>query len=420
MGRRVATGPVESDVRVRRQAAGLSQQDLADQAGLTRQAVSAIEGGSSRPPAAAGAPVSLYVRPDAVALVRPGDVRQPEDSTLLRGRIVDDQYLGPLHTLYVRLLDTLAAPYSAGAPYDLEVDIAAHPYRALGVGTHAEWTLALPFEALHVTAGAPDAVALAWASRSARRRPIYPALAQREVRGMAADGDGLHQVAPAAVDGPHLAPGEVRRVHPRVGDGQPARAPRQQRQEALGPGAEVDVREQVGGEGVGVVAVGGDGEGRRQGGQGPLALDRQRGRVQRQQAPGGGAARSSSHASGEASTAYRRRPSRPGAAARSQVPRLARQRQGGEHGAGLRVHRDDPARGGRPRRARSRGGRHQAQDPEEGDGAGGAVRQRQPGDELGPGAHRVAALDRAGDVVHQGQAAAPPGPCPSASPSGTW
>jgi molybdate transport system ATP-binding protein len=112
-------------------------------------------------PFPAGAPVFLYVRPDAVALVRPGGVRQPEDSTLLRGRIVDDQYLGPLHTLYVRLLDPLAAPAVAGAPYDLEVDIAAHPYRALGVDTHAEWTLALPFEALHVTAGAPDAAALA-------------------------------------------------------------------------------------------------------------------------------------------------------------------------------------------------------------------------------------------------------------------
>jgi putative molybdopterin biosynthesis protein len=49
MGRRVATGPVESEVRVRRQAAGLSQQGLADQAGLTRQAVSAIEGGKYVP-----------------------------------------------------------------------------------------------------------------------------------------------------------------------------------------------------------------------------------------------------------------------------------------------------------------------------------------------------------------------------------
>jgi len=44
MGRRVATRPMESEVRRRRQAVGMSQQDLADQAGLTRQAVSAIEG----------------------------------------------------------------------------------------------------------------------------------------------------------------------------------------------------------------------------------------------------------------------------------------------------------------------------------------------------------------------------------------
>jgi putative molybdopterin biosynthesis protein len=49
MGRRVATRPVESVVRQRRQAAGLSQQDLAEQAGLTRQAVSAIEGGKYIP-----------------------------------------------------------------------------------------------------------------------------------------------------------------------------------------------------------------------------------------------------------------------------------------------------------------------------------------------------------------------------------
>ena len=94
------------------------------------------------------------------------------------------------------------------------------------------------------------------------------------------------------------------------------------------------------------------------------------------------------------------------------MPRLARERQGGEHSAGRHVHGDDPARGGRSRRAPSHGGLPRVQDPEVGDGASGAVRLRQPGDELGPGAHRVAALDRSGGVVHQGQAAAPPGPLP--------
>ena len=128
-------------------------------------------------PFAAGAAVYLYVRPDAVTLVREGAGRQPPDATLLRGRIVDDQYLGPVHTLYFGLLDPPAAPAgpatrgdgsvppaaapgaAVGAPYDLEVDIAAHPYGALGVATQGQWTLALPFEALHVTAGAPVAVA---------------------------------------------------------------------------------------------------------------------------------------------------------------------------------------------------------------------------------------------------------------------
>ncbi|HEX2186965.1 MAG TPA: substrate-binding domain-containing protein, partial [Chloroflexota bacterium] len=45
MGRRVASAALDSQVRARRILAGLSQQELARQAGLTRQAISAIEGG---------------------------------------------------------------------------------------------------------------------------------------------------------------------------------------------------------------------------------------------------------------------------------------------------------------------------------------------------------------------------------------
>jgi ABC-type sulfate/molybdate transport systems ATPase subunit len=123
-------------------------------------------------PFAAGAAVSLYVPPDAVALLRERDGRAPDGATLLRGRVVDDQFLGPLHTLYVRLLEDAAGPAAAAATgitpngaapaaYDLEIDLAAHPYGALGVAGQPVWTLALPFEALHVTAGAPDAAALA-------------------------------------------------------------------------------------------------------------------------------------------------------------------------------------------------------------------------------------------------------------------
>src|SRR5262245_51776426 len=49
MERGLGTGPLESQVRVRRLQAGLSQQALADQAGLTRQAIGAIEGGKDTP-----------------------------------------------------------------------------------------------------------------------------------------------------------------------------------------------------------------------------------------------------------------------------------------------------------------------------------------------------------------------------------
>jgi hypothetical protein len=70
---------------------------------------------------------------------------------------VDEQHLGPVHTLYFRILGE--APAAGGSPatgeYDLEVDVAAHPYQALRVAERREWTLALPADALHVTAGAP-------------------------------------------------------------------------------------------------------------------------------------------------------------------------------------------------------------------------------------------------------------------------
>ncbi|MDQ3699800.1 MAG: ABC transporter ATP-binding protein [Chloroflexota bacterium] len=135
-------------------------------------------------PFPAGAGVHLYVRPDAVSLVRPGHeppwqqpqrpdaqgltAEGPTGATLLRGRIVDEQHLGALHTLYFRLTETavpLDTPFGigasgvplarTGAEHDLEVDIAAHPYQALGVAKQREWTLALLPLALHVTGATP-------------------------------------------------------------------------------------------------------------------------------------------------------------------------------------------------------------------------------------------------------------------------
>jgi molybdate transport system ATP-binding protein len=133
---------------------------------VTRVLDGALEVGTARfvvrtppYPFPAGAAVYLYVRPDAVTLVRPGHDQplDPQRATHLRGRIVDEQHLGPVHTLYFRILGE--APAAGGSPatgeYDLEVDVAAHPYQALRVAERREWTLALPADALHVTAGAP-------------------------------------------------------------------------------------------------------------------------------------------------------------------------------------------------------------------------------------------------------------------------
>jgi DNA-binding XRE family transcriptional regulator len=45
MAQRQSSLPVENRIRSRRQAAGLSQQELARRCGLTRQAINAIEAG---------------------------------------------------------------------------------------------------------------------------------------------------------------------------------------------------------------------------------------------------------------------------------------------------------------------------------------------------------------------------------------
>ena len=121
-------------------------------------------------PFPAGAPVSLHVRPDAVTLVRELTGRPTAAAHRRTRRCSTDaswttSTWGRTHTLYVRLLGAADAPEDApapwsgpptggaGAPYDLEVDVAALPYRELGVADRPDWTLALPFDALHVTAG---------------------------------------------------------------------------------------------------------------------------------------------------------------------------------------------------------------------------------------------------------------------------
>jgi hypothetical protein len=138
-----------------------------------------------------GTPVTLYVRPERVVLIRPEYERDPHRDNLVRGRIVDELHLGPVYTLYFRLhsdgtardgqadaVGNTGRPISPpgsvpterrdagedgpgpgrgndagpGLAYDLEVDVAAHPYGALRVADRREWLLSLAPEALHVTA----------------------------------------------------------------------------------------------------------------------------------------------------------------------------------------------------------------------------------------------------------------------------
>jgi molybdate transport system ATP-binding protein len=107
-----------------------------------------------------GAAVDLYVRPEHVVLIRPEHERDPHRTNLVRGRIVDEQHLGPVWTLYFRLGQEADDGGETGGEteggagdhsgYDLEVDIAAHPYQALRVSERREWLLSLTPEALHV------------------------------------------------------------------------------------------------------------------------------------------------------------------------------------------------------------------------------------------------------------------------------
>ena len=132
-------------------------------------------------PFAPGAAVDLYVRPEHVVLVRPEHEHDPHRTNLVRGRIVDELHQGPIHTLYFKLAPSPLCPSPGWAPalslqgegeesfsglrpepdsgstrdlkpYDLEVDVAAHPYQALRVAERREWLLSLTPEALHLTA----------------------------------------------------------------------------------------------------------------------------------------------------------------------------------------------------------------------------------------------------------------------------
>ncbi|MBI2942439.1 MAG: ABC transporter ATP-binding protein [Chloroflexi bacterium] len=108
-----------------------------------------------RYPLAVGDPVDVCIRPERVFLVRPDrpSATAASESNLLAGRIVERVEHGALWTLHIQL-----EARSPGPPYDLEVDIAAHPYQVLGVDRRDDWLLALRRDSLHVMPAGPAAV----------------------------------------------------------------------------------------------------------------------------------------------------------------------------------------------------------------------------------------------------------------------
>jgi molybdate transport system ATP-binding protein len=102
-----------------------------------------------------GDDVDCCIRPERVLLVRPErlETHAGQDSMLL-AEIVDESAHGASHTLFFRVAGT---PASDG--YDVEVDIAAHPYEVLGVAAQRTWALTFPREAVHVMPATPPVAA---------------------------------------------------------------------------------------------------------------------------------------------------------------------------------------------------------------------------------------------------------------------
>jgi ABC-type Fe3+/spermidine/putrescine transport system ATPase subunit len=95
-----------------------------------------------------GTEVDVCIRPERVLLLRPDrPAAEGMRDTVVMAEIVDEIAHGASHTLFFRVD---GGPHTAG--YDVEVDVAAHPYAVLGVRHRRTWALAFPRDALHVMA----------------------------------------------------------------------------------------------------------------------------------------------------------------------------------------------------------------------------------------------------------------------------
>jgi len=89
-------------------------------------------------------PVQIAIRADQIILTRPD--RPPDNRpNTLDVQITDEADFGHSRTLYARVANT-------ASPDDptIEIQIAPHPYRVMGVATRRHWRVHIPPEAVHV------------------------------------------------------------------------------------------------------------------------------------------------------------------------------------------------------------------------------------------------------------------------------
>ncbi len=98
-----------------------------------------------------GQRVDVCIRPERVILLRPERHAAEElRDAAITAVIVAEEAHGATHTLFFRL------PGANEVPYDVEVDLPAHPYEVLGVRQRRLWTLVFPRDAVHVMPAGTD------------------------------------------------------------------------------------------------------------------------------------------------------------------------------------------------------------------------------------------------------------------------
>ena len=94
--------------------------------------------------------VRVCIRPEHILLLRDGRDARDSGDAVLDAEIIEDVPLGNTHRLFMRAAPTAS---DTGEPFVFEVDVPAHPYELLGVGTKREWRVVLTSEHMSLVGG---------------------------------------------------------------------------------------------------------------------------------------------------------------------------------------------------------------------------------------------------------------------------